>query len=102
MEQENVDIIASYQQSLLEGLLNYLKCDFELYPYSEERDPRYYAQLLKEFDSLDLLEELKQYHAWILDQPEEKKISYRSRFRSWLKTAQGFKSRPYFTSHWRR
>ena len=102
MEQEKVDVIISFHQNLLDGLLNYLKCDFELYPYSEERDPRYYTQLLKEFNDLDLLEELKQYHAWVLDQPEGKKISYRSRFRSWLKTAQGFKCRPHIPSYWRR
>ncbi len=102
MEQENVEVIPAFRHGLLDGLLDYLKYDFELYPYSEERDPRYYKQLLKDFDDLDLLEELKQYHAWILDQPEEKKISYRCRFRSWLKTAQGFKRRSYFSSsYWR-
>jgi len=73
-------------------LLNYLKSDFDSYPYSDKKDPKYFERLVEEFPDLDLGDELRQYHAWILDQPDDKKIYYRSRFRSWLKTALQFKT----------
>jgi len=78
--------------SKLDQLLSYLKSEFEIYPYSETKDPNYFGRLLDEFPDLDIGDELRQYHAWILDQPDDKKIYYRSRFRSWLKTALQFKT----------
>lgn len=74
------------------GVLNYLKLDFDGYPYECEKDEKYFGKLLLEFPKLDIEEELKQYHAWILDQPSWKKISYRSRFRQWLKRSIEFRS----------
>lgn len=74
------------------GVLNYLKLDFDGYPYEWEKDEKYFGKLLLEFPELDIEEELKQYHAWILDQPSWKKISYRSRFRQWLKRSIEFRS----------
>jgi hypothetical protein len=85
-----------------EKIIFYLRNRFEGYPFCYSKDPMYFMQLSEDFKDLELLEELKQYHAWVLDQPEDKKIFYRSRFRSWLKTAQGFKGRPHCSSHWRR
>lgn len=80
-------------------VLNYLSRDFDGYPYEWAKDSRYFENLLLEFSGLDIEEELKQYHAWVLDQPSWKKISYRSRFRQWLKRSIEFRSgqwRPYY------
>lgn len=77
--------------SKLDQLLSYLSVEFDRYSFSEEKDRKYYSQLIDEFGDLDIAEELKQFHAWTLDQPDDKKIFYRSRFRSWLKTARDFK-----------
>lgn len=75
----------------LDQLLSYLSVDFDGYSYSEDKDRKYFSRLIDEFGDLDIAEELKQFHAWTLDQPDDKKIYYRSRFRSWLKTARDFK-----------
>lgn len=74
----------------LDILLDYLQHQFDGYPYHPDKDPKYFNRLIGEFTDMDIEEELKQYHAWTLDQPEEKKIYYRSRFRSWLKTSRQY------------
>ena len=84
----------------LKPLLEYLECNFNEYPYAAHKDLSYFAQLLCEFYDLEVFEELKQYHAWVLDQPEDKKIYYRSRFRTWLKTARQFKITPSYRPSW--
>lgn len=76
----------------LDQLLAYLSAEFDGYSFSEEKDRRYFARLIDEFNDLDLGEELRQFHAWTLDQADGKKIYYRSRFRSWLKTSRDFKN----------
>jgi len=87
---------------LMTIFLEYLERQFDNYPYSEHKDSLYFSRLLGEFSELNIFEELKQYHAWILDQPEEKKIYYRSRFRTWLKTARGFKLNSHHHPYWMR
>lgn len=89
MELENINAIGD---GALNGALNYLKAEFTGYPYEAEKDHRYFQNLQWDFPQLDIEEELKQYHAWILDQPSWKKISYRSRFRQWLKRSIEFRS----------
>lgn len=87
----------------LDRLLEYLSKVFDDYPYHESKDPKYFDRLIEEFSDLDIEEELKQYHSWILDQHPSKKIYYRSRFRSWLKTSRLFKEKPKETTpHWLR
>ena len=84
----------------LDPLLSYLRSDFGGYHYDDEKDPSYFSRLLSDFGELDLLDELKQYHAWTLDQPQGKKILYRRRFRSWLKLALQFKQDPWSRPYW--
>ncbi len=74
----------------LDQLLGYLSSEFDGYSFNEEKDRKYFARLIDEFADMDLSEELRQFHAWTLDQPDDKKIYYRSRFRSWLKTSRDF------------
>ena len=73
-------------------LLSFLSCEFDHYPFDEIKDSKYFGMLIRDFADLNLEEELKQYYAWSLDQPDRKKIYYRSRFRSWLKCAREFKT----------
>lgn len=89
MELENTGFKTS---GMLNGALNYLRSEFDGYPYDEGKDRRYFENLLYDFPQLDIEEELKQYHAWVLDQPCWKKISYRSRFRQWLRRSIEFRS----------
>jgi hypothetical protein len=77
--------------SKLEQILGYLSNEFDGYPYCKEKEQKYFNRLINEFTDIDLFDELKQFHAWTLDQSDDKKIYYRSRFRSWLKTARDFK-----------
>lgn len=75
----------------LEKLMDYLMHQFDGYPYHEDKDPRYFSRLIDDFPSVDIEEELKQFHAWTLDQSQDKTIYYRSRFRSWLKKSMEYK-----------
>lgn len=81
-------------------ILEYLRSDFDKYPYEEVKDLAYFLRLLGDFSDLNVFEELKQYHAWTLDQPETKKIYYRSRFRSWLMTSVQMKLHPKHRPYW--
>lgn len=87
-------MIAGTPVAKLDRLTQYLTREFDGYPFSEVKDVKYFARLIVEFHDLDIEEELKSYHAWTLDQPDHKKIYYRSRFRSWLKTARSFLKSP--------
>ncbi len=96
-EQSQMDWIISAEEmdlrkQQLAQVLTYLRTEFVGYPFNEEKDPRYFKLLFDEFPTLNIEEEVKQYHAWTLDQDEGKKIFYRSRFRSWLKMAKRFTS----------
>ena len=94
-----MDLIENSQNSMswkLNRILYFLENYFPGYPFHHAKDLRYFELLLEEFHGLDIEEELKSYCAWVLDQPEDKKISYRCRFRSWLKTSVNFKSGNYY------
>jgi len=93
---ESVTYFAAYvvtrvNEEMKTQALEQLQKEFDDYPYHSAKDPKYFNRLIKEFSDLDIEEELHQYHAWILDQPENKKIYFRSRFRSWLKNSQHYK-----------
>ena len=88
--------------SKLNCLLEFLSCCFQRYPFDEEKDSKYFNMLIEEFSDLDIEEELRQYHAWTLDQPIDKKIYYRSRFRSWLKRAREFKTVRPLDAYWKK
>lgn len=90
MEIENT--MTFNQTGVLNGVHNYLNTEFDGYPYEREKDNKYFKNLIWDFPMLDIEEELKQYHAWVLDQPSWKKISYRSRFRQWLKRSFEYRS----------
>lgn len=90
-----------FSSTEFEQVLEYLRERFDGYPYDDGKDRGYFWQLFDDFSKeLNILEELKQYQAWTLDQPPEKKIHYRSRFRSWLKTALQFRRYSMNRPHW--
>ena len=52
-------------------------------------DETYFLCLVQEFgERANLDHEMKQFHAWYLDQPASRTIHYRSRFRLWLSSGQ--------------
>jgi len=78
---------SSEETGHLPRMLEYLQSVFEGFPYREIVDQKYFSWLMIDFPGLDIEEELKQYHAWTLDQSNQKKMNHHSRFRSWLKRA---------------
>lgn len=86
--------------SKLNRLLAFLSCHFDRYPFDEGKDAKYFAMLIEEFVDLDIEDQLRQYYAWTLDQPDDKKIYYRSRFRSWLKRALDFQTERPMEARW--
>jgi hypothetical protein len=71
--------------SSIERVLRFLRNRFDNFTYDPDKDPRFFLYLFEEFPGLDIEEELKQFHAWTLDQDEMRPIYYRYHFRRWLK-----------------
>jgi len=82
MENETLDLLQ------VDRIIGFLTDVFEGFPVRESVDRRFFAMLALDFKTLDVEEELKQYHAWTLDQnTSERRINHHSRFRQWLKRA---------------
>jgi len=72
----------------IDRILLLLSSLFDGFCAKGHHDRRYVAALLEEFgEFIDVEDELRQFHAWMLDHGSEDKQQYRSRFRSWLKRA---------------
>ena len=55
-------------------------------------DEALFQQMIDEFHpALDLVDQIKQFHAWCLDQHPKKITNCRFRLRSWLKNADSYK-----------
>ncbi|MGE4232044.1 MAG: hypothetical protein AB7F43_01830 [Bacteriovoracia bacterium] len=74
-------------------VLEFLKKRFDNFTFDRDKDFNFFLYLFEDFPDLDIEEELKQFHAWTLDQDPEKPIYYRSRFRTWLKRSRQMKMR---------
>ena len=57
------------------------------YPFNFERDLAFIRDLLVDFPTLDLEQEIKAWKVWLLDKNLKGKINYRSRLRRWLKNS---------------
>lgn len=71
-------------------ILNFLK-GISGYPFNFELDLEFLRTLWVDFPGIKILEELKKWKVWLLDNEKKlrgKKVNYRSRFRNWLKIAQ--------------
>ncbi|MEW5804328.1 MAG: hypothetical protein AB1847_19715 [bacterium] len=64
------------------------------YPFDQDKDLDFIRQLRKDFPTLDLYEEIKQWNAWMLDNRDrlKKRVNYRSRLRTWCKNASKWKA----------
>lgn len=71
------------------NILNFLK-GISGYPFEFETDLEFLRTLWVDFPGIKILEELKKWKVWLLDNKKrlKKKVNYRSRFRNWLKNAQ--------------
>lgn len=71
-----------------EEILNQLK-SIPGYPFDFKKDLSFIKDLLIDFPTLDLIEEIKKWKVWLLDSnlDKRKKRNYRSRFRNWLKNS---------------
>lgn len=63
-------------------------------------DERFFSEVIAEFSPvLDVKDQLKQFHAWCVDQHPTKITNCRFRFRSWLKNASNYqKTKPSYPS----
>ena len=70
-------------------ILNFLK-GVSGYPFDYKLDLEFLRTLWVDFPGIKILEELKKWKVWLLDNKKNlrKKVNYRSRFRNWLKIAQ--------------
>jgi hypothetical protein len=71
----------------LEEILEFLK-RFGTYPYDEEKDREFLTELLQDFPTVNVLDQLKEFQAWVLDRDNDRKIGYRTAIRKWVKRSQ--------------
>ena len=71
----------------LDKVLYYLKNVFPNYPYNDLKDALFFEMLIDEFPRVNIGEELKDFCAWTLDQPDDSFQAIRSLFRKWVKMA---------------
>ena len=77
----------------IEEIRSYLEQWFPDFGYRKP-DDYFFAGLYVEFRALDLLEQIKDFHAWCLDKDDED-MNYRISFRRWLRKAASYRaSRP--------
>ena len=67
---------------LMDEIRGYLQQWFPDFGYCK-RDDYFFAALYVEFRGVDILDEIKSFHAWCLDKGAED-MSYRLSFRRWL------------------
>jgi hypothetical protein len=72
--------------SVPEPLKQYLSDWFPEFGF-HPRDAAYWGALAQDFPEVDLLEQLKIFHAWSLDRFNGKTATYRLSFRKWLSYA---------------
>ena len=74
---------------LMDEIRDYLVNWFPDFDY-RKRDDYFFAALYVEFPGVDLLDEIKAFHAWCLDRNAEG-MSYRLSFRRWLAKGASFR-----------
>jgi hypothetical protein len=74
------------QSDLSDQIRIYIQQWFPDFNY-RKRDDLFFAALKAEFPSVDLLNEIKSFHAWCLDRNDNDSLNYRLTFRKWLANA---------------
>ena len=77
---------------LLQEIRGYLQQWFPDFGYHKP-DDYFFAALYVEFRGLNLLEEIKDFHAWTLDKGDED-MNYRISLRRWLRRAVSYRAHP--------
>jgi len=80
-----------YPIELMDEIRIYLEQWFPDFSYSK-RDDFFFAALYAEYPAVDLLEEIKTFHAWCLDRDSEG-MSYRLSFRRWLAKGASYRAK---------
>jgi hypothetical protein len=83
---------AQNDQDDIETILEFLE-RFSVYPFDENKDREFFREILDDFTGLDVLEQLKSFQAWILDQAEDMSIRFRSTIRKWMRRSYERKKR---------
>lgn len=77
---------------LLHEIRSYIQQWFPDFCYRKP-DDFFFAALYAEFPTLDLLEEIKTFHAWCLDKHDQD-MNYRISLRRWLRKAVSYRATP--------
>ena len=80
-----------YPAQLMDEIRDYLENWFPDFAY-RKRDDYFFAALYAEFRGVDILDEIKAFHAWCLDRNDER-VSYRLSFRRWLAKGSTFRAK---------
>ena len=73
---------------ILDAIMAFIKEAFDNFAVDDRIDRKFFTLLIQDFNTLDVLDELKNYHAWTLDQVRSgRAVNHHSRFRHWLKRA---------------
>ena len=70
--------------------LNFLK-SIPDYPFNFAKDLSFLRDLIVDFPTIELIEDLKKWKTWLLDKNLKGKVNYRSRLRKWLLNSRKFK-----------
>lgn len=64
---------------------------YKNYNFNQQYDKEFFEELVSEFSGdLDVMNQLKQFHAWCIDQHPTQIKNIRLRFRSWLVNAHSY------------
>lgn len=67
---------------------------FSQFRIDEKEDEIFFQSIIDEFsEGMDVLNQLKQFHAWCIDQHPTKINNCRFRFRAWLVNAQNYQNK---------
>lgn len=70
-----------------EKILNYLKTQLPSYPFNAKIDPIFVAELIEDFQELDLLEQTKAFRWYYDNEPASKLKNLRVALRRWFANA---------------
>ena len=81
--------------NIAEDILNYLKSHLSSYPFHAKTDSAFVAELIDDFQDLDILEETKAFRWYYENEPAAKLKNPRLALRRWLAKAKAWrKERP--------
>lgn len=70
-----------------DNILNYLQEKLPQYPFDENLDQDFVAELIDDFDHLDILEETKAFRWYYDNQPQKRLTNVRLGLRRWMNNA---------------